>query len=139
MSKIDARRLNLEITESAVMPNIGLVEETLAKLRRLGVSVSLDDFGTGYSCLSYLHELPVTAVKVDRSFVQRLYTPKQRPELVHAIVALAHTLGISVTAEGVETAQQLAFLRELECEHAQGFLFSEPLDAGAALQFLTET
>jgi diguanylate cyclase (GGDEF)-like protein len=136
-AQIDPRRLNLEITDSAVMPNIGLVEETLAKLRHLGVAVSLDDFGTGYSCLSYLHELPVTAVKVDRSFVQRLYTPKERPELVHAIVALAHTLGISVTAEGVETAQQLAFLRELACEHAQGFLFSEPLDAGAAIRFLT--
>jgi len=104
----------------------------LTRLRERGVSISLDDFGTGYSCLSYLHEFPVTTLKVDRSFVQRIGTENERPAILRAIVALARNLGIEVIAEGVETEAQLDQLRHLECEHAQGFYFSHPLDAEAA-------
>jgi diguanylate cyclase (GGDEF)-like protein len=136
-TSIAPRQLNLEITESAVMPNIGLAEGSLTRLRDVGVDISLDDFGTGYSCLSHLHDLPVTAVKIDRSFVQRLCTPNQRPVVVQAIIGLAHTLGMSVTAEGVETEEQLDFLRQLGCERAQGFLFATPLDVASASRFVT--
>ncbi len=129
---IDARRLTLEITESAVMPNIGLAEVSLARLREAGMEISLDDFGTGYSCLSHLHDLPVTAVKIDRSFVQRLGLTNQRPVVIEAIIGLAHTLGMSVTAEGVETETQLEYLRSVGCERVQGFLISKPVDAATA-------
>lgn len=129
---IDPRRLNLEITESAMMTNIGIAEVSLARLRAAGIEISLDDFGTGYSCLSHLHDLPVTTVKIDRSFVQRLAVKTHEPVVIQAIIGLAHTLGMSVTAEGVESADQLAYLRTLGCERAQGYLFSKPIDAAAA-------
>ncbi len=133
---IDLRRLTVEITESAMMPNDPAVQQTLTHLRTLGVSISLDDFGTGYSCLSYLHDFPVTALKIDRSFVSRIGMKSERPEIVRAIVALAHNLGIDVIAEGVETPEQIDRLRALECEYVQGFYFSEPLDAEAATTLL---
>jgi diguanylate cyclase (GGDEF)-like protein len=134
---IDPRQLDLEITESSVMPNIGLAEGSLAQLRDAGIGISLDDFGTGYSCLSHLHDLPVSTVKIDRGFVQRLYTSDQRPVVVQAIIALAHTLGMTVTAEGVESEAQLSFLRELECERAQGFLFGRPMATASAAKILS--
>ncbi|CAN5794829.1 hypothetical protein BH11MYX3_BH11MYX3_32580 [soil metagenome] len=133
---VDLRRLTVEITETAMMPNDPAVQETLTHLRTLGVSISLDDFGTGYSCLSYLHDFPVTALKIDRSFVSRIGMTSERPEIVRAIVALAHNLGIDVIAEGVETPEQIERLRALECEYVQGFYYSEPLDADQATVFL---
>jgi diguanylate cyclase (GGDEF)-like protein len=131
-AQIDPKQLKLEITETAIMQRVGVVQPMLTRLRERGVSISLDDFGTGYSCLSYLHEFPVTTLKVDRSFVQRIGTENERPAILRAIVALARNLGIEVIAEGVETEGQLAQLRHLECDHAQGFYFSHPLDAVAA-------
>ncbi len=133
---IAPRMLKVEITESAMMPNDPAMQQTLTQLRALGVSISLDDFGTGYSCLSYLHDFPVTTLKIDRSFVSRIGMKSERPEIVRAIVALAHNLGMDVIAEGVETPEQLERLRVLECEYVQGFLFSEPLDAEAATALL---
>jgi len=118
------------------MPRVPFAQRTLSRLRDFGVLISLDDFGTGYSCLSYLHEFPVTTLKIDRSFIDRIGMPNERPEIVRAIVSLAHTLGIEVTAEGVETAAQLERIRLLECEHAQGFFLSQPLTAAAAELFL---
>ncbi|HEX7702283.1 MAG TPA: EAL domain-containing protein [Kofleriaceae bacterium] len=131
--------LRLEITESAIMPRVPFAQRTLSRLRDFGVLISLDDFGTGYSCLSCLHEFPVTTLKIDRSFIDRIGTPNERPEIVRAIVSLAHTLGIEVTAEGVETAAQLERIRLLECEHAQGFFLSPPLTAAAAELFLRQS
>jgi EAL domain-containing protein (putative c-di-GMP-specific phosphodiesterase class I) len=125
--------LAVEITESAMMPRGRVESRTLRRIRDLGIAISLDDFGTGYSCLSYLHELPITTMKIDRSFVHRIGMRSERPEIVQAIVSLAHSLGLGVTAEGVETVEQLERLRELTCEHAQGFYFSEPLDPAGAL------
>ena len=118
------------------MPNIGHAEVSLARLREAGIEISLDDFGTGYSCLSHLHDLPVSAVKIDRSFVHRLGITNQRPVVIEAIIGLAHTLGMSVTAEGVETDAQLACLRNMGCERAQGFLISKPVTAAAAAAWL---
>jgi EAL domain-containing protein (putative c-di-GMP-specific phosphodiesterase class I) len=119
-----------------MMPNDPAVQQTLTHLRALGVAISLDDFGTGYSCLSYLHDFPVTALKIDRSFVSRIGMKSERPEIVRAIVALAHNLGIDVIAEGVETTEQIDRLRALECEYVQGFYYSEPLPADQATDFL---
>jgi diguanylate cyclase (GGDEF)-like protein len=136
-AKIDPAQLKLEITETAIMQRVSTVQPMLARLRERGISISLDDFGTGYSCLSYLHEFPVTTLKVDRSFVQRIGTENERPAILRGIVMLARNLGIEVIAEGVETEGQLAQLRQLECEHAQGFYFSHPLDAAAAHELLT--
>jgi diguanylate cyclase (GGDEF)-like protein len=126
-TRVDPSRLIFEITESVLMPRATTAEQTLHRLREHGIAIALDDFGTGYSCLSYLHEFPVNVLKVDRSFVQH-----EREEIVRAIVSLAHNLGIHVTAEGVETRAHAARLRDMACEHAQGFFFGHPLDAAAS-------
>jgi EAL domain-containing protein (putative c-di-GMP-specific phosphodiesterase class I) len=136
-ARVDPRRLKLEITESAIMQRVSVVQPMLTRLRERGISISLDDFGTGYSCLSYLHEFPVTTLKVDKSFVHRIGTENERPAILRGIVMLARNLGIEVIAEGVETEAQLTQLRHLECEQAQGFYFSRPLDAVAARELLS--
>ena len=134
---VDARSISIEVTESAVMTTQGAPEKTLEHLASLGVSISLDDFGTGYSCLAYLHRFPVRTLKIDRSFVSRLGDDTEDGvEIVKTIVAMATNLGMTVTAEGVETAQQLACVRSLGCHHAQGFFFAEALEPAAALAFL---
>ena len=102
---------------------------TLADLKALGVTLSIDDFGTGYSSLSYLKRFPVDEVKVDRSFVDGLGTDPLDTSLVAAIVAIADALDLQVTAEGVETKEQLAILKELQCERAQGYFLARPMPA----------
>ena len=116
-------RLKLEITESAFIDDVRGAEATLGRVHALGVEWSLDDFGTGYSSLSYLHRLQADTVKIDRSFVSRM-GGEDGSEMVRAIVALAHNLGMDVVAEGVETSGQLSQLLALGCEYAQGFYFS---------------
>jgi Amt family ammonium transporter len=120
--------LELEITESVVMDQSEASVERLRGLRALGVKLVLDDFGTGYSSLSYLRRLPLDTIKVDRSFVSGLggVDPADGP-IVQAVIALAHGLGIDVVAEGIETAAQLASLRELDCDRGQGYWFARPL------------
>ena len=105
----------------------------LGELKALGIQLSIDDFGTGYSSLSYLHQFPVDTLKIDQSFVSRLDATSQNLEIVRTIVMLAHNLGMDVIAEGVETADQALQLRRLGCEFAQGFLYSRPVDAAAAM------
>jgi diguanylate cyclase (GGDEF)-like protein/PAS domain S-box-containing protein len=124
--------LKLEITESAFISDVQAAEATLRRVHDLGVKWSLDDFGTGYSSLSYLHRLQADTVKVDRSFVSRMGGDDHGSEMVRAIVALAHHLGMDVVAEGVETAAQIAELVALGCDYAQGFYFSRPIDVTAA-------
>jgi EAL domain-containing protein (putative c-di-GMP-specific phosphodiesterase class I) len=102
------------------------------RARQLGMGLSLDDFGTGYSSLSHLHQLHIDTVKIDRSFVSRVGVEPHGLEMVRAIVALAHTLGMDVVAEGVETADQAAQLTRLGCESAQGFYYSKGVDGAAA-------
>lgn len=123
---IDPRKLRLEITEHMVIEDIVGTVSTLNQVRKLGVGVSIDDFGSGYSSLRYLRELPVTGVKLDRSFVHGLETDPGAQAMVKGIVSLAHAIGLSVTAEGIETAGQLALLRAIGCDQGQGFYLARP-------------
>jgi diguanylate cyclase (GGDEF)-like protein/PAS domain S-box-containing protein len=129
---LNASSLKLEITESAFIGDVASAEATLKRLQSIGVEWAIDDFGTGYSSLSYLHRLQANTVKVDRSFVSRMGVEAKGSEMVRAIVALAHNLGMDVVAEGVETIEQLSELQALGCGHAQGFYFSRPVDLGSA-------
>lgn len=108
----------------------------LRQLRDIGVKLHIDDFGTGYSSLSYLHHFPVDVLKIDRSFVSRMGLGDGNFEIVQTIVQLAHNLGMEVTAEGVETGEQLDLLRALSCEYAQGFYFSQAVDAESAQRMI---
>jgi EAL domain-containing protein (putative c-di-GMP-specific phosphodiesterase class I) len=127
--------LRLEITETALMDSPREAADLLRELRNFGVKIYLDDFGTGYSSLSHLHKLPVDALKIDRSFVKSLLLP-DRPAIVESILALARTLNTSVVAEGIEDDVQARELERLGCTHAQGFLFSRPLQTGAVEDLL---
>lgn len=121
-------RLMLEITESVLMQNVEKTVETLSSLKALGVSIAVDDFGTGYSSLNYLSSFPIDSLKVDRSFIQGLgFQAESDREIVRTVIALAHSLGLRATAEGVETDAQLAALQLLGCDFVQGFLFDEPV------------
>ncbi|HET8614668.1 MAG TPA: EAL domain-containing protein [Actinomycetales bacterium] len=123
---LPAHLLCLEITESSLMRADQRRTAGLAALRDLGVHLAIDDFGTGYSSLAYLHSLPVDELKIDRSFVNRLGVDSRDRHLVHAIIGMASSLGLTVVAEGVETEEQLAYLGERGCDMAQGYLFSTP-------------
>ena len=122
--------LVLEITESVLMANTGESVDLLGRLDQLGVGLAIDDFGTGYSSLAYLDRFPATVIKIDRSFVERLDGSESDTELLNAIVGLAHTLGKTTVAEGVETESQALALRMMGCDLAQGFLFHRPLPEG---------
>jgi diguanylate cyclase (GGDEF)-like protein/PAS domain S-box-containing protein len=129
---IDPDALWLEITESALMRDTASTTTVLRDLRALGVHLSVDDFGTGYSSLSYLKRFPVEALKIDRSFTDGLGTEPEDTAIVTAVVGLAHALNVIAIAEGVETEAQLAHLRRLGCDHAQGYLFGRPAPADTA-------
>ena len=134
---IDPRMLQLEITESVFLERVDLVGHLLAAIRHLGVRVALDDFGTGYSALSYLEQYRVDTLKIDRTFTQRVTESPVSFAIIRTIVELARALEIKVVAEGVETPEQLAALRDCGCHSAQGFLFSRPL-ASTAIAGLLE-
>ena len=123
---IDPSHVDLEITESVLMDDVEMSEETLGRLKKLGVKLVVDDFGTGYSSLSYLRRFPVDVLKVDRSFVDGLGSDPGDSAIVTAVVTLAHALGLHAVAEGVETLEQLSELRRLGCDSAQGFHFARP-------------
>ena len=127
---IDPRRLKLEITESLLVDDTGTAIATMDRLRDFGVCFSLDDFGTGYSSLSYLKRLPLAQLKIDRSFVSDVLTDAHDAAIAQTIIALGRCLQLNVIAEGVETAQQHAFLLEQGCHAFQGYLFSRPVPAG---------
>ncbi len=133
---LDARCLKLEITESHIMENAESAIAMMNRLRNLGTEISLDDFGTGYSSLSYLHRFPVDYLKIDRSFVTRMVGNTENAEIVHTIIKLAQNLKMKVVAEGIETAEQLDKLQQLNCEYGQGYFFSKPLEAEAANLFI---
>lgn len=125
---LDGQSLKLELTESMLMENVESVIATLSQLRERKIQLSIDDFGTGYSSLSYLYRFPVNTLKIDRSFVSRMGEKGENIEIVETIITLAHQLGLEAIAEGVETLQQLNQLKALNCESAQGYFFSQPLD-----------
>jgi EAL domain-containing protein (putative c-di-GMP-specific phosphodiesterase class I) len=135
---LDARSLKLEITESVVMENIDTAINMMKELRALGVQLSMDDFGTGYSSLSYLHRFPISALKIDRSFVSRMDGNNENREIVRTIVMLARNLGMEVVAEGVEGEDQLSQLIALECQYGQGYFFSRPKQAEDAAELLLD-
>jgi diguanylate cyclase (GGDEF)-like protein len=130
--------LRLEITESVLIAEGSRVRSVIDSLGDLGVNLSLDDFGTGYSPLSYLREVPVTELKIDRSFIEAMMSDRDTATIVAAVIGLAHRLGIDVVAEGIETAGQLEMLRSFECPFAQGYLFSRPLPAQVIGRWLRE-
>lgn len=134
--RIPAGTLRLEITESVLIAEGSRVRSAFDSLSELGVHLSLDDFGTGYSPLSYLRELPVDEIKIDRSFVWAMMNDEDTSAIVAAIIALARRLGIEVVAEGIETPEQLELLRSFRCPMAQGYYFSRPLPAEALEQWL---
>ncbi len=129
MSGLSPNSLHLEITESLITGDHLGVSTTLQQIRQLGVELSIDDFGTGYSSLSRLHNFPINTLKIDRSFIGRLGPNGENDEMIRMIVTLAHSLGMDVVAEGIETRDQLDILMDLQCEYGQGYLFSHPLEA----------
>ena len=128
---IDGASLEVEITESQMMADPEGVQAILLELRALGVRVAIDDFGTGYSSLAYLKRLSAHTLKVDRSFVRGLPDDKEDVAIMRAVLALGHSVGMEIVAEGVETEEQLAFLRHLECDRVQGYLLGRPLPPAA--------
>ena len=128
--------LELEVTESALIDNSAAAITTLHAMRRMGVQIALDDFGTGYSSLSYLTRMPISNLKLDRSFISGLPGGGENTAVVRAVVAMAGGMGIQVTAEGVETIEQARALKLMACDTLQGYYFSEPVPAGALAALL---
>ena len=135
-SGVLGQSLELEITEGVLMSGHGYIDKALADINELGVSISMDDFGTGYSSLSYLRNFPFDVLKIDRSFINDITKDPADKELVYAAIAMAHSLGLKVVAEGVETEEQLELLSIQGCEIAQGYLFSRPVAADEITEML---
>jgi EAL domain-containing protein (putative c-di-GMP-specific phosphodiesterase class I) len=126
-SGLSPHRLELEITEAVLMQNSEITLRTLHQLRALGIRISMDDFGTGYSSLSYLRSFPFDKIKIDRCFIKGLGDGTESDAIVHAVAGLADRLGMTTTAEGVETREQLDLVRNLGCTDVQGFYYSPPV------------
>ena len=133
---LEASRLELELTESILLQRADATIATLNELKRMGVHLSIDDFGTGYSSLSYLKRFPIDSLKIDQSFVRDVTTNAEDAAITTSIILMGKSLNLKVVAEGVETQSQLEFLRVLECDEAQGFLFSRPVSGEKAAQLL---
>ncbi len=134
--EISPQRLKLEITESAIIHDPSMAAEKLRRLKELGVALAVDDFGTGYSSINYLRQFPVDILKIDRSFISGTETPRENAEIVRSIVDMAHSLGLKVTAEGVETREQLERLQGINCDRAQGYMFARPMPPADALAMI---
>jgi diguanylate cyclase (GGDEF)-like protein/PAS domain S-box-containing protein len=129
--RLPPRCLEIELTESALMENPALAQETLMSLKRLGVRIAIDDFGTGYSSLRYLADFSPDTVKIDRFFTARLGHDEATASIVRGIIQMSHELGMKVTAEGVETKEQLHILRDASCDYVQGFFLTKPMNAAS--------
>lgn len=135
---LDPRYLEFELTEGSVMKDPDEAIKKLNELKQMGVTIAIDDFGTGYSSLNYLKRFPIDTLKIDQSFVREISTDPEVTAIVTAIITLAHALKLNVIAEGVETEEQLKFLRSLDCDEVQGFLFSKPISADEFTAMLIE-
>jgi diguanylate cyclase (GGDEF)-like protein len=135
-SGLDASRLELEITETVMLQDAAAALATMHRLRELGVQMAMDDFGTGYSSLSYLRRFPFDRIKIDQSFVRYLGKEEDSSAIVRAVITLGRDLGMAITAEGVETRQQLDTLEDAGCSEVQGYLFSRPVPVGAVTEIL---
>jgi predicted signal transduction protein with EAL and GGDEF domain len=135
---MDPHNLDVEITETIAMGDVKRSGLVLAELKALGVHQSIDDFGTGYSSLSRLQSFPVDTLKIDRAFISNMGADAESCEIVRIIIMLAHNLGMTVVAEGVETAEQAEQLRQLDCELAQGYFFSRPTDHDSILAYIKD-
>ena len=136
---VNPQSISLEITESMMVKNTESVLGILKSLRGLGIRLELDDFGMGYSSLSFLHQLPLSGIKIDRSFVKGISERRDYAAVIQAIITLARNLGLSLVAEGIETKEQLVMLQAMECDKAQGFYFSKPMNAADAERYIGET
>ncbi|OFW43617.1 MAG: hypothetical protein A3J28_09685 [Acidobacteria bacterium RIFCSPLOWO2_12_FULL_60_22] len=135
---VNPSNLRLEITEDDLISNPEAAAQVLSSLDQAGIQILIDDFGTGYSSLSYLATLPVSGLKIDRSFIAGLDQGEKNAAIVRSIVSLGQNLGLEVIAEGVETEAQLDFLRELNCQYVQGFYFSRAVERDAATRLFQE-
>jgi diguanylate cyclase (GGDEF)-like protein len=136
--EVPAGLVEIELTESSVMTNTEDVIRTLERLEAMGLKITIDDFGTGYSSLTHLKRLPIRALKIDRSFVRDIITDRDDDAITHAVISMAHSLELSVIAEGVETQAQLARLVKYGCDEVQGFLFSKPVPAEDCCRILLQ-
>jgi diguanylate cyclase (GGDEF)-like protein len=134
---LSASALKLELTERMLIDNVEIVLETLSKIRQRKIQLSIDDFGTGYSSLSYLARFPLDTLKIDRGFIERMTDDAENLEIVRAICTLAHSLGLDVIAEGIESQEQVELLKTFNCEFGQGYLFAEPLDREATEKLIS--
>jgi len=135
-TQVEPTAIKLELTESLTMGDAEKTIKVVNDLKQLGLRLSIDDFGTGYSSLSYLRRFPMDTLKIDRSFVSDLGSNPESREIVNTIMALARNLGMSVIAEGTETLEEIDYLKTLDCEFAQGYFFSRPVDSACAQELL---
>ena len=135
-SRLEARYLELELTESSLVHHRDSTAAVLEALKAMGVQVAIDDFGTGYSGLSYLRQFPVNVLKIDQSFVREISADSVGTSIVSAVISMGKSLGHRVIAEGIETRQQFAFLQTERCGEGQGYYFSRPLVAEQLVKLL---
>ena len=133
---VDPQHIELEITEGVLLKNTDAVIKQLHKMRSLGFVIAMDDFGTGFSSLSYLKKLPIQTLKIDQSFIRDIPQDSDNIAITKTIIAMAHSLGLSLIAEGVETEEQAQFLHQHQCYNCQGYLFSKPIPFDEATGFL---
>ncbi|MFN2362917.1 MAG: putative bifunctional diguanylate cyclase/phosphodiesterase, partial [Halarsenatibacteraceae bacterium] len=134
---IDCHKIELEITESDVMKNLNKNIKILEKLREHGIKVSLDDFGTGYSSLNYLRKMPIDNIKIDRSFINNILTDQKEKRILSSIIELSKTIGLKITVEGIENEEQLQFIKDKNCDRAQGYLLARPAPAAEIESYLS--
>jgi EAL domain-containing protein (putative c-di-GMP-specific phosphodiesterase class I) len=136
---LEPQVLELEVTESLLMKDAGCAVQTLQALKTIGVQLAIDDFGTGYSSLAYLKQFPIDRLKIDRAFVQDIDEDRDNAAIALAVIAMAESMALKVTAEGVETDAQLGFLKATGCDEVQGYFISYPLSATEMSDFLAKT